>query len=112
MATDRTPELEAELERLVAAAREGDSKALEAFEEIGRRLGAGIGSLVNIFEPELVVIGGGFGEAHELFLDTALETMREEALPPGSDLVRVVPAVLGPEAGMVGAAFVGLEAIG
>jgi glucokinase len=66
---------------------------------------------VNIFEPELIVLGGGLGKELDLFLDAALETMREEALPPGRDAVRVVPAELGTDAGVVGAAFVGLEAL-
>jgi glucokinase len=96
---------------LVGAARDGDPEALEAVQELGRRIGAGIGSLVNIFDPEVVVIGGGFSQARDLFLEPALETMREEALPPGRDSVRVVPALLGPDAGLVGAAFVGFEAL-
>jgi glucokinase len=96
---------------LVDAAREGSSEALEAVQEIGRRIGAGIGSLVNIFDPEVVVIGGGFSEARDLFLEPALETMRQEALLPGRESVRVVPAELGPDAGLVGAAFVGFEAL-
>jgi glucokinase len=95
---------------LVEAAREGHAEALEAIVEIGKRIGAGIGSLVNIFNPEVVVLGGGFSQARDLFLEPALETMREEALPPGRDLVRVVPALLGPDAGLVGAGFVGFEA--
>jgi glucokinase len=96
---------------LVGAAREGNAQALGAVQEIGRHLGAGIGSLVNIFEPEVVVIGGGFSQARDLFLEHALEAMRVEALPPGRDRVRVVPALLGPDAGLVGAAFVGFEAL-
>jgi glucokinase len=96
---------------LVGAAREGNEEARDAIVEIGRKLGAAIGSLVNIFEPEVVVIGGGFSQARDLFLEPALASMREEALPPGRDLVRVVPALLGPDAGLVGAAFVGLEAL-
>ena len=96
---------------LVAGARDGRPDALEGMREIGRHLGAGIGSLVNIFEPELVVLGGGLGEELDLYLDAALETMRQEALPPGRDRVRVVPAELGTDAGIVGAAFVGLEAL-
>jgi glucokinase len=96
---------------LVGAAREGNEEAREAIVEIGRKLGAAIGSLVNIFEPEVVVIGGGFSQARDLFLEPLLETMRQEALEPGRDLVRVVPALLGPDAGLVGAAFVGFEAL-
>jgi glucokinase len=96
---------------LVGAAREGNQEALEAVREIGRKLGAALGSLVNIFNPELIVIGGGFSQARDLFLEPALETMQVEALPPGRDLVRVVPALLGPDAGLVGAGFVGFEAL-
>jgi glucokinase len=96
---------------LVGAARDGNEEALEAIVGIGRRLGAAIGSLVNIFNPEVVVIGGGFSQARDLFLEPALESMREEALVPGRDLVRVVPALLGPDAGLVGAGFVGFEAV-
>ena len=96
---------------LVGAAREGNEEAQVAIVEIGRKLGAAIGSLVNIFDPEVVVLGGGFSQARDLFLEPALESMREEALPPGRDRVRVVPALLGPDAGLVGAAFVGFEAL-
>jgi glucokinase len=96
---------------LVRAAREGNDAARVAIAEIGRKLGAAIGSLVNIFDPEVVVLGGGFSQARDLFLEPALESMREEALPPGRDRVRVVPALLGPAAGLVGAAFVGFEAL-
>ena len=96
---------------LVGAARQGNEEALEAVREIGRKLGAALGSLVNIFNPELIVIGGGFSQARDLFLEPALETMKVEALPPGRDLVRVVPALLGPDAGLVGAGFVGFEAL-
>ena len=70
-----------------------------------------MGSLVNIFNPEVIVIGGGFSQARDLFLEPALEAMRVEALPPGRDFVRVVPALLGPDAGLVGAGFVGFEAL-
>jgi len=96
---------------LVGAAREGNKLALDAVQEIGRKLGAALGSLVNIFNPELIVIGGGFSQARDLFLEPALETMKVEALPPGRDLVKVVPALLGPDAGLVGAGFVGFEAL-
>jgi glucokinase len=96
---------------LVAAAREGNEPALEAMHEIGRRLGAGIGSLVNVFDPELVVLGGGFSSALDLLLESAREVVAQEALAPGRDLVRIVPAELGPDAGLIGAGLVGLEAL-
>ena len=55
---------------------------------------------------------GGWGEAAgELLLEPAREVMLREALPPGDELVRVVPATLGSEAGVVGAGFVAFEAL-
>jgi glucokinase len=97
---------------LVAAARNGDEGAKEDLAEIGRRLGAGIGSLVNIFNPEVVVLGGGFAHAGDLILAPARETLAREGLRPARDLVRIEWAQLGRAAGMVGAALVGFEALG
>jgi glucokinase len=98
-------------ERLVKDARAGDEDARAALARIGAHLGAGIGSLVNIFGTRLVVIGGGFGAAaFELLLPTALATARREALPPGREL-RIVAAELGSRAGLVGAGLVAFEAL-
>jgi glucokinase len=97
---------------LLDRAHDGDEHALEILHRMGRRLGSALGSLVNIFNPEVIVVGGGWGEAAgELLLEPAREVMFREALPPGRDLVRVVPATLGPEAGVVGAGFVAFEAL-
>jgi glucokinase len=74
-------------------------------------MGSALGSLVNIFDPEVIVIGGGFGAAADDFLvSPAMEVLQREARPPGRDLVRVVPAQLGPDAGLIGAGFVAFEA--
>ena len=97
---------------LVAKAKERDAEAVKALAEIGRHLGAGIASLVNIFEPEVVVVGGGFGSsAGELLLGPAREVLAIEGLQPLRDTVRIVPAELGFHAGVIGAAMVGFEAL-
>ena len=96
---------------LVDAAVAGDEGAKADLARLGRHLGAGIASLVNIFNPELVILGGGFADAGDLILDSARETLAVEGLRPGRDLVRIVPARFGPEAGMIGAALVGFEAL-
>jgi glucokinase len=96
---------------LVARAREGDTTALVAMDEIGRRLGAGIASLINVFEPELVVLGGGFATAGDLLLGPAREVIAVEALRPGRSIVRIVPAELGTRAGLVGAGMIAFEAL-
>ncbi len=97
---------------LVARARQGDSPAVEALSGIGRYLGAAIGSFVNIFNTELVVIGGGFGAAAgDLILGPAAAVVTREVLAPARGHVRIVPAELGPEAGLVGAGLIGFEAL-
>jgi glucokinase len=80
-------------------------------EAVGIHLGTAIGSLVNIFGPELVLVGGGFGiAAGELLVGPARAAIRREALPPGGE-VRVEPAGLGRTAGLVGAGLLGFEAL-
>jgi glucokinase len=97
---------------LVRRAREGDADARERLVRIARFLGAAIGSFANEFDPEVVVIGGGFGRAAgELLLEPALHAARQEALTPADKELRIVPAELGTEAGMVGAALVAFEAL-
>lgn len=66
---------------------------------------------MNIFNPELVIIGGGFADAGELILGPARETLAVEGLPLPREVVRIVLAELGHEAGMVGAALVGFETL-
>ena len=97
--------------RLVRLAQEGDASAIELLATFGHRLGAGIGSLVNIFNPEVVVIGGGFSAAGDFILEPARKTLQREALHPARDLVRVVRAELGTAAGLVGAGLVAFEAL-
>jgi glucokinase len=96
---------------LVERARKGEPEAVEALAEIGRRLGAGIASFVNVFEPELVVVGGGFGTAGELLLGPAREVLAREGLEPARDTVKVVPAQLGFYAGVIGAGMIAFEAL-
>jgi glucokinase len=97
--------------RLVRLADEGDATARGILDGIGRRLGAAIGSLVNIYNPELVVIGGGFSAAGDWILEPAREVANVEALDPAAGNVRIVRAELGTAAGLIGAALVGFEAL-
>lgn len=101
----------ADAHRLVRLATEGDARALEILTEMGRKLGSGLGSVVNLFDPELIVIGGGFAAAGDLLLGPAREVMERETLKPihGG---RIVRAELGTSAGMIGAALVAFDAVG
>jgi glucokinase len=97
---------------LLAHAREGDEPARERVAEMGQLLGAAIGSLANLFDPDVVVVGGGFGEAGvDLLLEPAEAAARREALAPADETLRVVPAELGADAGLVGAALVAFDVL-
>jgi len=98
--------------RLVRLANEGEPRAIEILDGIGRHLGAGIGSLVNIFNPELVVIGGGFAAAGDFILDPAREIVAREGLAGAGKHVRIVRAELGTAAGLIGAGLVAFDALG
>ncbi len=97
--------------RLVRLATEGESRAVEILDGIGRHLGVGIGSLVNIFNPELVVIGGGFAAAGDFVLDPAREVVRREGLAGAGERVRIVRAELGTAAGLIGAGLVAFDSL-
>jgi len=97
--------------RLVRLAGEGEPRAVKILDGIGRHLGAGIGSLVNIFNPELVVIGGGFAAAGDFILDPAREVVAREGLAGAGERVRIVRAELGTSAGLIGAALVAFDAL-
>jgi glucokinase len=92
-------------------AHDGDPAAREAIELIGSRLGIVIANLVNIFNPQVVVIGGGVIAAGELLLSPARTVVAQRVLPFLSEHVSIVAARFGVEAGMVGAAALAYEQI-
>jgi glucokinase len=97
---------------LVRLAQEGDGEAVALLARIGRYVGAALATYVNTLEPELIVIGGGFGEAAFEFLrGTAREVLERDALEPGRDTVRIVHAELGTDAGVIGAGMIAFEAL-
>ena len=93
---------------VTAAAIAGDPVAVEVVALIGTRLGVALSSFANIFDPDLIVIGGGVSAAGELLLEPAREELRSRALPPMNQ-VPVVGAQLGADAGMIGAAAMALD---
>jgi glucokinase len=97
---------------LVLRGRAGEPEAVEALAGIGRYVGAAIASFVNALEPELIVIGGGFGEAAgELLLGSAREVLAQDGLSPGRENVRILGAQLGTDAGVIGAGMLAFEAL-
>jgi glucokinase len=90
----------------------GDKAALEAVDELAHWLGAGLVSLTNSFDPEMIVVGGGVGALGELLLAPAREIVQKLAIPPGRDRVRIAAARLGNRAGLVGGALNAWERLG
>ncbi len=90
-------------------AHDGDPAAVEAVIEVGRRLGQGMVSITNIFNPQLIVVGGGAIAAGDLLLGPAREVVASEALASLGANVSVVPAEFGADAGLIGAAVLAFD---
>jgi predicted NBD/HSP70 family sugar kinase len=95
----------ADLER---RAMEGDPRALDGIADVSYRLGIGLGSLINIFNPELVVLGGFFNTFYRWMADTAREAIASQAITASLTTVDVVASALGDDAPLVGAAEIAL----
>jgi glucokinase len=94
---------------VVAAAREGDEDALGVLNALGRWLGVGIASFVNVFEPTHLVIGGGLSAAADLFLPAAEREAAARALPAGFERARISVASAGNDAGVIGAGLLAAQ---
>ncbi len=92
-------------------AHEGDPAARRAIAEIGQRLGIGLANIANVFNPERIVVGGGVIAAGELLLAPARDEMTERSLRPSGEMVQVLPARFGAEAGMLGAAALAHDSV-
>ena len=93
-------------------ARDGDAGALAAVEELAGWLGIGLVNMANIFDPDMIVVGGGVGELGELLIGPARAFLKDNAMPPARDRVRVASAKLGNKAGLVGGGLAAWEAFG
>ena len=89
----------------------GDPPSLGLLTDLGRSLGVGLSNVVNIFNPDVIVLGGGVMAAGDLVRAPAVEEMRARALSPSREHVRVELAAFGAGAGMVGAALLARELV-
>ena len=92
-------------------AHDGDPAARAVLAEVGRRLGFGLVGVVNTFNPELIVIGGGAVAAGDLLLDSAREVVATRAIPPMREAVKIVPTHFGDESGMLGASLLAFDSL-
>ncbi len=86
------------------AGMEGDELALEAFRRMGVYLGIGIANLINLLNPQMIVIGGGVVNGWQLFEKSMRQQVAERAFPLLADRVKIVRAECGDDAGLLGAA--------
>ena len=91
-------------EDVTGLARDGDEAALYVMEATGRWLGIGLAGFVNVFNPEVIAVGGGVSRAGELVLEPARKEVYLRARSPSRDLVDIKEATLGPASGVLGAA--------
>ena len=92
-------------ETVSIAAQGGDSLASEVITQAATHLGTGLVNLVNIFNPEMIIVGGGMAKMGDLLLNPARRVVQERAFRLPARAVRIVPARLGDHAGVLGAAI-------
>jgi glucokinase len=99
-------------EQVAAAARAGDPGATAVWDETVEALACGLTSIVNLFEPELVVLGGGVTRSGEQLLAPVRELVHANAMGPAGRAASVVLAALGDRVGVVGAAAIAFDRVG
>jgi predicted NBD/HSP70 family sugar kinase len=97
------------LEAVLREAADGSPAVLGALDSVGRWLGFGLAGLVNIFNPQVVVLGGMFGRIHPFVEATLATELARLSLPQSRDVLRIAPASLGVDAALLGAAELAFE---
>ena len=92
------------MEMIGEAAVRGDGVALDLIREMGRTLGIWLGGIINLLDPEIIVIGGGVSSIGEPLFESVRESALRHTLNPYAGEIPVVPAALGPAAGIYGGA--------
>ena len=95
---------------VAAAARQGDRLARDVFQRAGRYLGFGVANLVSLFNPEMIVIGGGMAAAADLYLDSLKTAILERAQPLAARQVKIAVSKLGNKGNLFGCASLSWEA--
>jgi predicted NBD/HSP70 family sugar kinase len=91
------------VKRMIELAREGDAGCKRAIADAGQVVGGVVAGMVNLFSPEMVVIGGDLGEAGDLLLDSLRDAVRRDALPAAASELKIVAGELGERANLLGA---------
>lgn len=99
----KTEDITAEV--VARAAQNGDALANGVIKDVANYLGVGMVNLVNIFNPEVIIVGGGVASMGDLLLEPVRQVVRERAFPVSAAAVRIVTTELGNDAGLLGAAY-------
>ena len=91
-------------ESISIAARKGDKASIELWDRVGKRIGTTLAGIVNLLNPEKIIIGGGVAGAGELIFGPIRKTVKRRAMPVPGRAVRILKAKLGNDAGVIGAA--------
>jgi glucokinase len=97
---------------LYDAASKGDAGAIEVFAWAGHKLGAGLGSVVNLLDIRKIVVGGGISGAGDFIMAPAREALRKFVIPGAAEGVELIRETLGNEVGLLGAAHLAFEGAG
>ncbi|MBR1616730.1 ROK family protein [bacterium] len=87
------------------AALQGDAVSIQIFNQIGKIIGLGLVSVINLLNPEKVIIGGGVADAGDILLEPIRRTIKDRAMPIQASTVQIVPAQLANTAGVIGASL-------
>ena len=98
-----------EVDAVMERASQGEPLALAAFAQVGRWLGIGLAGLVNVFDPEVIVLGGRYARIHPHVIGPLKMELDRRALPASRGLVRIVTATLRGDAPLIGAAELAIE---
>lgn len=93
------------LEELSDLAKRGNRQAKKIWTQAGERLGVALGGVINFFDPDVIVIGGGVARAGKVLFDAVKKTVSKRAMRVQSRHVRIRPAKLASDAGLIGAAI-------
>jgi len=87
------------------AALQGDAVSIQIFKQMGKIIGTGLTSVINLLNPEKIIIGGGVADAGDILLEPIRKTIADRAMPIQAQAVQIVPAQLANTAGVIGASL-------
>lgn len=108
---DQHSPLDARFDTVVARARSGDPRTLAAIQQSGTSLGLGLSSLINIFNPDAIVLGGYFAKLFGYLIEPIRRTVHQRVMAESLAACRILPSELGLYAGAIGAAHLVVDQV-